>query len=113
MANVPITIHEGDKEVLDFALYDRNGDPITVDDVTAAVFVAVFGAVVIECSLGDGISTAVVGGVLVVTVSISVAKTETITSTEGAYQMRVTRGSIGPETIAEGRAAGIRKIEGD
>ena len=41
----PIRVHEGDKEVFDFALYDRDGNKIAIDDVTAT-----------SCDLGERVS---------------------------------------------------------
>ena len=107
-----LKIHQGDKEVIDFTLYSTTtGAAITTDDVTAAEFVLVFGAVEITLTYGAGISSAVTGGVLTVTVTIPTASTDLIVTTAGSYQCRVTRGAIGPETVAEGTALGILKIE--
>lgn len=118
-----IRVHEGDKEVFDFAVVDRDGNAITVDDVTAVTFVAKFLSVEMTSTLGSGVTSALVDGELVITVTLDTSKTETLSDElanadeqgeiAGDYQFRVTRGSIGPETQAEGVAVGVLKIEGD
>lgn len=108
-----IKVHQGDKEVVDFPIYDtQSKKPIAVDDVTAATFVAVFGSTTITQTLGDGISTSVVQGTLTVTVTMPTTATDNVLQKKGNYQLRVTRGTVGPETVAEGNAEGIVKIEG-
>lgn len=110
-----ITIHQGDKEVFDFLMYDRANPrtALSTDDVTAAEFVAQIGNVTLTATLGSGISTAVVSSQLVVTVTLASAATDTIAvSDNGSYQLRLTRGSIGPDTVAEGTAKPVLKVEG-
>jgi len=113
-----IKIHEGDKEVLAFPIYDSvSGNPIIVDDITAVTFVLVFGSLEITLTYPTNIAKAVSDGVLTVTVTVPVSNTEDLSTVpndlDGQYQCRVTRGSIGPETVAEGVAIGVLKIEGD
>lgn len=110
-----IKIHEGDKEVFEFPVYDRaTKKPLTSDDVTAATFVAQIGTVTLSATLTSGITTAVVSGQLVVTVTLASADTDTIVTTKkGSYQLRLTRGSIGPDTVAEGAVTPVLKVEGD
>lgn len=109
-----IKVHQGDKEVYDFNMVDTQTKlALATDDVTAATFVLVIGSVTLTRTYGDGITTAVVGGGLQVTVVVPTASTDLIaTSVKGSYQLRVTRGTIGPETVAEGSAVPVLKIEG-
>ncbi len=112
-----LVFHEGDKESWSFPIHDSVTKlPITTNDVTAATFVAKFGTLIITLTLGSGIEAALVGGNLRVTVTVPTTETEKLSDSgvvlDGAYQFRVTRGSIGPETLAEGTAEGVKKLEG-
>lgn len=109
-----ITIHQGDKEVFDFPVFDRTTkQALTSNDVTAATFVAKIGSVTLTATLGSGIQAELRGGSLYVVVTLASADTETLAAeTEGGYQLRLTRGTIGPDTVAEGAVKPVLKVEG-